>query len=99
MGTMGVVVVDVVAKKPEGFNFPDSGSAAPVACALLYRTELHAVLAPVPPGSSFCARRETLLRGHRELVRKKWTYRSGHTRGERAPADRRSSPRSAPSSS
>jgi hypothetical protein len=37
--------------RPEGFSFPDSGSAAPVACALLYRKELHAVLAPVLPGS------------------------------------------------
>ena len=34
---------------PEGFNFPDSGPAPPVACALPYRKELDAVLAPVLP--------------------------------------------------
>src|SRR5450756_2129624 len=41
-------------RRPEGFNFPDSGSAAPVACALFYRKELHAVLAPVRTGAG-CA--------------------------------------------
>ncbi len=34
----------------EGFNSPDSWSAPPVACALLDRKELHAVLARVLPG-------------------------------------------------
>jgi hypothetical protein len=42
--------VESVGLDLEGFNFPDSWSAAPVACALLYRKELHAVLAPVLPG-------------------------------------------------
>jgi hypothetical protein len=49
---------------------------------------------PRGPWSSFVVRPETLLRWHRELVR-----RSGHTRGEGARADRRLTPRSAPSSS
>ena len=33
----------------EGFNFPDPVPAPPVACALLYRKVLDAVLAPVLP--------------------------------------------------
>src|SRR5450830_516886 len=44
--------------------------------------------------SSFVVRPETLLRWHRELVRKKWTHR-----GRVTPADRRSNSTSGTSSS
>jgi putative transposase len=54
----------------------------------LDRLLLAAASRAMPRGlwSSFVVRPETLLRWHRELVRKKWTYnsfgRSGHARGE-----------------
>jgi hypothetical protein len=63
----------------------------------LDRLLLAAASRAMPRGlwSSFVVRPETLLRWHRELVRKKWTYnsfgRSGHTKGEGAPVDQRSS--------
>jgi hypothetical protein len=63
----------------------------------LDRLLLAAASRAMPRGlwSSFVVRPETQLRWHRELVRKKWTCnsfgRSGHTRGEGAPADHRSS--------
>ena len=63
----------------------------------LDRLLLAAASKAMPRGqwSSFVVRPETLLRWHRELVRRKWTY----TRGEATPAGHRSTPRSAPSSS
>lgn len=62
----------------------------------LDRLLLAAASKAMPRGqwSSFVVRPETLLRWHRELVGRKWTYKRGAT-----PAGHRSTPRSARSSS
>jgi UvrD/REP helicase N-terminal domain len=60
---VGISIVSPVI--PEGFNFPDSGAAAPVACALLYRKEL--LIRQAEAAATAQKRREDEAREQRRL--------------------------------